>query len=78
MIKDHQGKRFGLRLLEALNHIAKEVGCYKVSSLFFRLRQPEMPYLCLAGDLGLLSQEHWLLREVRLRGCGTRDALLLR
>lgn len=32
MIKDHQGQKFGLRLVEMLNHIAKEVGCYKVSN----------------------------------------------
>lgn len=30
VIKDHQGRRLGLRLLETLSHIAKEVGCYKV------------------------------------------------
>lgn len=28
--KDQQGKKLGLRIIEALDHIAKEVGCYKV------------------------------------------------
>lgn len=28
--KQHQGKRLGSSLLNALSHIAKEVGCYKV------------------------------------------------
>lgn len=28
--KDQQGKKLGLRIIEALNYIAKEVGCYKV------------------------------------------------
>ena len=29
--KDQQGKKLGLRIIEALDHVAKEVGCYKVS-----------------------------------------------
>jgi len=28
--KDQQGKKLGLRIIEALDYIAKEVGCYKV------------------------------------------------
>lgn len=28
--KDQQGKRLGLRIIQALDYIAKEVGCYKV------------------------------------------------
>jgi GNAT superfamily N-acetyltransferase len=27
---DMQGKKFGVKLIQALDHIAKEVGCYKV------------------------------------------------
>ena len=27
--KDQQGKKLGLRIIEALDHISKEVGCYK-------------------------------------------------
>ncbi|KAG6000103.1 hypothetical protein E4U21_005816 [Claviceps maximensis] len=27
--KDQQGKKLGLRLIQALDHVAKEVGCYK-------------------------------------------------
>ena len=30
--KDQQGRKLGLRVLEALGFVAKEVGCYKVSS----------------------------------------------
>ena len=28
--KDQQGKKLGLRIIQALDHVAKEVGCYKV------------------------------------------------
>lgn len=28
--KDQQGKKLGLRLLDALTHLGKEIGCYKV------------------------------------------------
>lgn len=31
--KDQQGKKLGLRIIEALDYIAEKVGCYKVSSL---------------------------------------------
>jgi len=27
--KDQQGKKLGLRIIQALDHVAKEVGCYK-------------------------------------------------
>lgn len=30
--KDQQGKKLGLRIIQALDHVASEVGCYKVSS----------------------------------------------
>jgi glucosamine-phosphate N-acetyltransferase len=29
--KEAQGKKFGVRLLEALDFVAEKVGCYKVS-----------------------------------------------
>ena len=29
--KDQQGKKLGLRIIEALGYIAEKVGCYKVS-----------------------------------------------
>lgn len=33
--KDQQGKKLGLRIIEALDYIAEKVGCYKVSPLVF-------------------------------------------
>ena len=33
--KDQQGKKLGLRIIEALDHIAEKVGCYKVKILFY-------------------------------------------
>jgi GNAT superfamily N-acetyltransferase len=29
--KDQQGKKLGLRIIQALDHVAEKVGCYKVS-----------------------------------------------
>ena len=29
--KDQQGKKLGLRIIEALDYIAEKIGCYKVS-----------------------------------------------
>ena len=34
--KDQQGKKLGLRIIEALDYIAEKVGCYKVSPRLFR------------------------------------------
>ena len=31
--KDQQGKKLGLRIIEALDYIAERIGCYKVSLL---------------------------------------------
>jgi len=31
--KNQQGKKLGLRIIEALDYVAKKVGCYKVSSV---------------------------------------------
>ena len=30
--KDQQGKKLGLRIIQALDHVAEKVGCYKVGS----------------------------------------------
>lgn len=35
--KDQQGKKLGLRIIEALDYIAEKVGCYKVSPPIFCL-----------------------------------------
>lgn len=32
--KDQQGKKLGLRIIQALDHVASEVGCYKVGIQF--------------------------------------------
>lgn len=52
--KDQQGKKLGLRIIQALDHVAKEVGCYKVSILVgstfpaplgtWRGKRPHHPY----------------------------------
>ena len=32
--KDQQGKKLGLRIIEALSGVAEKVGCYKVKKIF--------------------------------------------
>lgn len=32
--KDQQGKKLGLRIIQALDHVAEKVGCYKVCGRF--------------------------------------------
>lgn len=34
--KDQQGKKLGLRIIQALDYVAEKVGCYKVSALSVR------------------------------------------
>jgi hypothetical protein len=51
-----QGKKFGVRLLEALDFIAAQVGCYKVSSFHSKL-EPQKHMLIKRLDYsGLLSR----------------------
>lgn len=38
--KDQQGKKLGLRIIEALDYVAKKVGCYKVYPHPFHSLQP--------------------------------------
>lgn len=38
--KDQQGKKLGLRIIEALDYIAEKVGCYKVSPLVLNCFTP--------------------------------------
>jgi hypothetical protein len=33
--KDQQGKKLGLRIIQALDHVAAQVGCYKVCTDFY-------------------------------------------
>ncbi len=37
--KDQQGKKLGLRIIEALDYIAEKIGCYKVCLLLQRMTQ---------------------------------------
>lgn len=38
--KDQQGKKLGLHIIHALDHIGEKVGCYKVRVPFFVLADP--------------------------------------
>lgn len=55
-----QGKKFGIKLIQALDAIAKEVGCYKVC---YRLSL-EMWLLICVVDSGLFGEECSFLWEV--------------
>ncbi len=41
--KDQQGKKLGLRIIEALDYIAEKVGCYKVSPPALRVTSRPIP-----------------------------------
>lgn len=45
--KDQQGKKLGLRIIEALDYIAEKVGCYKVSLLSPRGRSDGPWFDCM-------------------------------
>ena len=48
--KDQQGKKLGLRIIEALDYIAERIGCYKVC--------PLLQYM-----MGVISRSQLSLRE---------------
>ena len=48
--KDQQGKKLGLRIIEALDYIAERIGCYKVCLLLQNMTQ-------------VISCSQWPLRE---------------
>lgn len=55
---DMQGKKFGVKLIQALDHIAKEVGCYKVINPFEVFSKSPVYLLRFnIGNPGLLSTE---------------------
>ncbi|MCJ1453081.1 Glucosamine-phosphate N-acetyltransferase-like protein [Mycoblastus sanguinarius] len=51
--KDQQGKKLGLRIIEALDHIAEEVGCYK-PRLSMGAKNLEIIYFALCFPYGAL------------------------
>lgn len=58
--KDQQGKKLGLRIIQALDYVAEKVGCYKVSALsvrgprwfFFLLTLPQTILDCSEANEG--------------------------
>lgn len=56
--KDQQGKKLGLRIIQALDHVAEQVGCYKVSFPFISSRGREWETdLKRADHSGLLGSQ---------------------
>lgn len=86
--KDQQGKKLGLRIIEALDFIAEKVGCYKVGTSNSRCFDMQLELYCLVWDTALTSiytddsrllrDERRLLCEVWLQARGTGDGTLLR
>lgn len=72
--KDQQGKKLGLRVIQALDYVAERVGCYKVCSLIQSL------IACvhtLADNPGLLRSQRGLLRQVWIQARRARNVALL-
>lgn len=49
--RDQQGKKLGLRIIQALDFVAEKVGCYKVGSIHFPFLMRVSRYSCLGGVL---------------------------
>ena len=90
--KDQQGKKLGLRIIEALDYIAEKVGCYKVrttgcSSMWFQhVREGLHPiFLSQVADGTILSTDYprlfrdqrGVLRKVWIQASWAGDGTLL-
>jgi GNAT superfamily N-acetyltransferase len=58
--KDQQGKKLGLRIIQALDHVAEKVGCYKVC-LFL----PGDSFWCSSANVTFATDNSRLLRGQR-------------
>ena len=80
--KDQQGKKLGLRVIEALDYIAEKIGCYKVC-LQLQYMTPVIsrvsvgPFACsvlltlsFADNTRLFRNERGFLRQMWLQACG--------
>jgi GNAT superfamily N-acetyltransferase len=86
--KDQQGKKLGLRIIQALDFVAEKVGCYKVrtggNASGGRDRRSPMVrgkvhmLTNLVDNSRLLGSERGLLRQVRVQEGGFGDGALLR
>ncbi|KAK8166344.1 acyl-CoA N-acyltransferase, partial [Phyllosticta citrichinensis] len=88
--KDQQGKKLGLRVIQALDFVAEKVGCYKVSLCSPLLCAFDRMIAALTGGFDrcsyrrppdhsrLLRGQRGVLRQVRLQACRPRDGALLR
>lgn len=56
MAKDQQGKRLGLRIIQALDYIAKEVGCYKVCCILSEPIGSDWASVMLSGPCCVAGQ----------------------
>lgn len=82
---DQQGKKLGLRIIQALDYVAEKVGCYKVRASAAR-SLAELPghstamanATYLTDNLGLLRSERGVLYQVRVQESGFADGSLLR
>ena len=80
--KDQQGKKLGLRVIEALDYIAEKIGCYKVclrlqymTLAITRVSGRLIAYdvlltLAFADNPRLLRDERGVLRQMWLQACG--------
>ena len=82
--KDQQGKKLGLRIIQALDFVAEKVGCYKVCpDTFMSFRRNKLMctallLTCVIDYPRLLRGQRGVLRQVRVQESGIRDGALLR
>jgi glucosamine-phosphate N-acetyltransferase len=53
--KDQQGKKLGLHIIHALDHIGEKIGCYKVRSSEVLSDRPPSPFLSCSRAPGQAS-----------------------
>lgn len=76
--KGQQGKKLGLRIIQALDYVAAQVGCYKVSFGFIWMFSLVWTFADIGIEYsGLLRGQRGLLCQVRLQACWPGDGSLL-
>lgn len=75
--KDQQGKKLGLRIIQALDSMAQKVGCYKVSSLRLHCVSATADK-SFEDDSRLLRNQRRILRQMRIQKNRSRNGTLLR
>jgi len=60
--KEYQGKKFGVKLIEALDYIAGQVGCYKVRFFSFRHLRRDVNRIFRPSLIRHRERQHFMRR----------------